>query len=130
VYVPVSEGEPPLGGILLWKDQQSFLRLERGPTGRNEISFGGYLDGEQHQIGRGRLLAERLFLRLERFGRRVNAFCSADGQQWFSVGQGEFPAGDAIQVGLYALGAIDRRVYPGAYQAGAAIRFESFQLWR
>jgi hypothetical protein len=34
------------------------------------------------------------------------------------------------EVGLHAIGSIDRTLYPGAYPEGTAIRFESFDLWR
>jgi hypothetical protein len=44
------------------------------------------------------------------------------------VGQARFPGGPA-QVGLYAIGSIDRGLYPGAYPEGTAIRFERFALW-
>ena len=45
------------------------------------------------------------------------------------VGQATFPARSPVQVGLYAVGKIERSIYPGAYSDGTAIRFESFQLW-
>jgi hypothetical protein len=83
-------------------------------------------------IGRGRLQSDasgRVFLRLERVSDRVNAFCSADGENWFTVGHVEFPVEDPLQVGLHAIGSIDRTVYHSAYPDGTAIRFESFQLW-
>jgi hypothetical protein len=73
--------------------------------------------------------AERTFLRLERLGSRVHALCSADGRDWFTVGRDEFPIEDPLEVGLHAIGAIDRTVHHGAYPEGTAIRFESFQLW-
>ena len=83
-------------------------------------------------IGRGRLpidRSRRVFLRLERSGDRVNAFCSTDGEDWFTVGHVAFPVADPIQVGLHAIGDIDRTIYHGAYPDGTAIRFESFRLW-
>jgi len=45
------------------------------------------------------------------------------------VGQIHFPTEGPLQVGLHAIGMIDRTIYPGAYPDGTAIRFESFQLW-
>jgi hypothetical protein len=71
----------------------------------------------------------RVFLHLERAVDRVNALCSADGVSWFTVGHVAFPAEDPLQVGLHAIGNIDRTIYRGAYPDGTAIRFESFQLW-
>lgn len=61
---------------------------------------------------------------------RVNALCSADGKAWFTVGHVNFPVADPLQVGMHAIGMIDRLIYPGAYPDGTAIRFESFTLYR
>ena len=72
----------------------------------------------------------RVFLRLERQAHEVRALCSPDGEQWFSLGQASFPASTPVEVGLHAIGWIDRIFYPGAYPEGTAIRFESFQLWQ
>jgi adenylate cyclase len=134
------EGLPALGGLLLWKDRRCYLRLDWGVKGPHQLSVGGCLPGhrlpEQRWLGktevilgRGRLVTDRILLRLERRGDQVRALCSADGRRWFLVGQTEFPAGDALQVGLHAIGAVHRRIYPGAYPEGTAIRFESLALW-
>jgi tetratricopeptide (TPR) repeat protein/regulation of enolase protein 1 (concanavalin A-like superfamily) len=129
VCLPLTADQPAMGGILLWKDKENFLRLDRGTRGPHEVSFQGCLGNQDLIIGRGRLPAERMFLRLERQGSRVNALCSVDGQNWFTVGHAEFPVEDPLEVGLHAIGAIDRTSYHGAYPEGTAIRFESFELW-
>jgi tetratricopeptide (TPR) repeat protein len=129
VCLPASDEKPAIGGLLLWMNAENYLRLDRGTRGPHEISFQGCLANQDVIIGRGRLPSERVFLRLERRGSRVNALCSADGESWFTVGHTEFPAEDPVQVGMHAIGAIDRTIYPGAYPDGTAIRFESFQLW-
>jgi hypothetical protein len=126
VCSPVSAETPAMGGLLLWKDRENFLRLDRGTRGIHEISFMGCLGNKDVIIGRGRLPFRRVHLRLERLSSRVNALCSADGAEWFSVGHTEFPAEDPVEVGLHAIGMIDRTLYPGAYPEGTAIRFESF----
>jgi hypothetical protein len=66
---------------------------------------------------------------LERVGDRVNELCSADGAQWYTVGHAVFPVQDPVQVGVHAIGTINRMVYRGAYPEGTAIRFESVQMW-
>ena len=120
---------PAIGGILLWKDKENYLRLDRGLRGAYEISFTGCIGNKNVFIGRGRLPSERIFLRLERCGNRVNSLCSADGIEWFTVGYVEFPVEEPVEIGLYAIGNIERTIYNGAYPDGTAIRFESFQLW-
>ena len=58
----------------------------------------------------------------------MKALCSAEGERWLTAGQVEFPAEDPVEIGLHAIGMIDRIIYPGAYPEGTAIRFEAFQL--
>jgi DNA-binding SARP family transcriptional activator/energy-coupling factor transporter ATP-binding protein EcfA2 len=129
--------KPASGGLLLWQDRKNWLRLDKGTWGEHEITFMGCLENQDVLIGRGRLswkgkpldASGRVFLRLERIGGRVNAFCSADGKSWFVVGNVAFPVEKPVQVGLHAIGSIDRTIYHGAHPDGTAIRFESFQLW-
>jgi len=89
--------------------------------------------------GRGEF-SGRIILRLERVSDQAHAFCSADGEDWFTVGHVPFPVEDPIQVGLCAFslqlqaasGSSDhfcRTVYHSAYPDGTAIRFESLTLW-
>jgi hypothetical protein len=125
----VSEDMPAIGGILLWRNKANYLRLDWGTRGPHEVSFEGCVENKDVIIGRGRLPAEPMFLRLERLGSRVHALCSADGQSWFTVGHAELPVEDPLEVGLHAIGAIDRTIYHCAYPEGTAIRFESFELW-
>jgi tetratricopeptide (TPR) repeat protein len=128
ICLPVSEEKPAIGGLLIWKDKGNFLLLDRGVWGKYDICFSGCLEDKETIIGRGRLPVDRMFLRLERLGSRVNALCSVDGQDWFTVGQVMFPVDDPVEVGLHAIGNIDRLIYPGAFLEGTAIRFESFEL--
>jgi tetratricopeptide (TPR) repeat protein len=128
---PAMDDRPAMGGLLLWMDERSYLGLQWGTFGPGQVGLEGAIENVDVVIGRGLLpdgAQERAFLRLERRGDHVAAFCSADGEAWFRVGRARFPAGPA-QVGLYAIGSIDRAIYPGAYPDGTAIRFESFQLW-
>ena len=124
-----SEERPSIGGILLWRDKENYLRVDRGTRGKHEVSFQGCLENKDVIIGRGHLPSERIFLRLERREGRVNGLCSADGKEWFTMGYATFPEKGPLEVGLHAIGAIDRTIYPGAYPEGTAIRFESFELW-
>jgi DNA-binding SARP family transcriptional activator/class 3 adenylate cyclase/tetratricopeptide (TPR) repeat protein/regulation of enolase protein 1 (concanavalin A-like superfamily) len=134
---PVHDAQlPDLGGLLAWMDEQTYLCLLKGIDGKRELSFWGCLDRSQLFIGRGRLApgeasdrTEPVHLRLERVGERVRALCSVDGADWYAVGETAFPVADPVQVGLVAIGSLDRTIYLGAYTEGTAIRFESFDLW-
>jgi tetratricopeptide (TPR) repeat protein len=139
-------GVPACGGLLIWKDSESYLLLDVGTGGQHEVFFSGCVENQDAVFGRGRLprgaprqaqdhpgqacgAPERVHLRLERTGERVRALCSLDGEAWFSVGETDFPAVDPLQVGVYANGDIDRIVHPGSYADGTAIRFRSFSQW-
>jgi hypothetical protein len=131
VSVPARDDRPAIGGLLLWKDEKNYLRLDRGVAGANEIAFVGCVDNQDVIVGRGHLCgaSDRIVLRLERAGEQVRAFCRVEGGPWYTVGHVAFPVTDPILAGPHAIGLIDRTVYPGAHPDGAAIRFESFRLW-
>jgi hypothetical protein len=124
-----SEEQPAIGGLLLWQDEQNYVVLEWGHWGAADIAFRGCLANEDRYIGRGYLPGDGVWLRLERQGERVRALCSADGTSWFTAGAVEFPHSEGEQVGVHAIGMIDRTIYQGAYPAGTAICFESFDVW-
>jgi hypothetical protein len=116
--------------LLLWKDQGNFLRLAWGMRGAAEISFEGCLNNRERVLGRGRLPGEHIHLRLERVNTSVSALCSADGLEWFTLGSVEFAVEDPVELGLHAIGYIDRMIYPSAYPEGSAIRFLSVHNYK
>jgi hypothetical protein len=59
----------------------------------------------------------------------VTAYCSSDGENWYSVGTVGFPFNEPIYPGLHANGHINRLVYPGAFREGTAIKFLEVMLW-
>ncbi len=125
--------KPAIGGLLLWKDKFNFLRLVWGSRGVREFSFDGCLDNQTTVIGRGLLpqnsVTDRVLMRLTRKADTVQAFCSPDGEAWFSLGQISFPVTTSLQIGLHAVGGIDRLIYPDSYLDGTAVQFDSFSLW-
>jgi len=123
------DDRPAMGGLLLWRDPNHYLLLDWGRGGPGELLLAGCLDGVDRVWGRGYLPGPQVTLRLQRSGGEVVGLCSADGQTWWSVGHASFPVDDPVQIGLCAIGMIDRTIYPGAYREGTAIRFESFRMW-
>ncbi|MCB0170514.1 MAG: AAA family ATPase [Anaerolineae bacterium] len=126
---------PPLGGLVLWHTPEQYLRLVWGHRGPADLSFEGCLDDRDVIIGRGRLsqlnaspAQPRIILRLERRGDQVRALGSRDDQSWFSAGEIAFPTTGSVEVGLHAIGWIDRTIYPGAFPDGSRICFEQFTL--
>ncbi len=126
---PACADRPGIGGILLWQDKANYLRLNMGVRAQDETSLEGCIENKDVVIGRGRLVADPVTLRIERSGNTVRALCSADGQEWFSVGQVDFPTTGHLQIGLIAIGFPDRTIYHAPYPDGTAIRFTDFRLW-
>jgi hypothetical protein len=135
---PAMGDRPAIGGLLLWKDKENYLWLEMGRYGTRDAAFGGCLDNRDLVIGRGRLpegpepgwaMDEPVTLRLNVSDDRVEALCSLNREEWFSVGHAAFPFGEGVKVGVHAIGMIDRSIYHGAYPEGTAIRFTGFRVW-
>jgi len=135
---PALPDRPAIGGLLVWKDKRDYLWLEVGRFGKRDVDFGGCIDNKDLVIGRGRLpgapgagwgMGEQVTLRVEVNGDHVKALCTLDGEQWYSVGHTTFPMDDTVQVGVHAIGMIDRTIYHGAYPEGTAIRFTDFRMW-
>ena len=117
---------PAIGGLLVWKDQGNYIRFERGMHGKDKISLSGNVDGKYDCFGRGMLASEALYLRLERIGDRISAYCSSDGENWLTCGEVNFPTEDPIQVGIHAIGRGGRR----GEDMNTATRFEHFRMLR
>jgi hypothetical protein len=66
---------------------------------------------------------------MERVGDEFSAYCNADRENWFSCGTMTLPLDDPIQLGICAIGMIDRTIYCGAYPDGTATVFRDFKLW-
>ncbi|MBM3212087.1 tetratricopeptide repeat protein, partial [Candidatus Poribacteria bacterium] len=129
--LPVSDEKPQIGGILVWKDKDNFLMFENGSREKREIFMSCYADKKWHIGGRGYLPGnEEINLRLERLGNQFSGYCSTDGKSWMLCGKLEFPAGDSVQVGLHAIGMIDRTIYCGEYREGTGTLFRNFRIWR
>jgi class 3 adenylate cyclase/tetratricopeptide (TPR) repeat protein len=125
---PAAADRPGIGGLLVWQDTENYLALEWGRWGTGDVGFRSCLKREDRVIGRGRVVAPSVTLRLERRGATVTALVSADGQQWLSAGTVDFAA-DPVQVGLFAVGDIDRSCHPGAFPEGTALRFSAADLF-
>jgi hypothetical protein len=68
-------------------------------------------------------------LRLEWQEGVAKALCSADGVQWYRIGEIPWEAREPILVGMHAIGDLDRMVYPGRHAEGTVIRFRDIRVW-
>ncbi len=122
---------PAMGGLMIRRDDTNFVRLVWGTRGVRDVTFEGRIDETDLIVGRGLLPVNnngKVWLRLERARDKMRALASSDGTQWYHVGQIDFTMNDPVEVGIHAVGWIDRMIYPGEYGSGTAIRFESFQV--
>ena len=128
VCSPPRNGRLAVGGLTLWKSKCDYLRLDVGSLAPRSVVFAGCIDNRDLVVGRGRLPAGPVWLRLERSGATVSALCSTDGTQWLSVGKVNFPVDDPVDVGLFADGMASPEIYPRAYSAGSEAMFAHFEL--
>jgi hypothetical protein len=131
---PLSEEKPAIGGLVVWKDKSNYVRLIRGLAGSREIALSGCIDNKDVVLGRGQMdlgTGQSVVLRLERTceRRQVRALCSANGSDWFAVGHCTFAVEDPINVGICAIGQIDRTIYHGAFPKGTAMHFGLLKIW-
>lgn len=121
-----SGDQPSVGGILVWKDRENFIRFERGLHLEYGIVLSGNMQGEWNFFGRGRLASDIVYLRLERMDDRLSAYCSSDGENWLTCGQVTFPVEDPVQVGIHAIGYVGIR----GGNVATATRFDYFRVLR
>ena len=124
-----SKTSPAIGGLLVWLSDKYWFCLEMGGRGPGEVLLRGYMNNYDLIFGRGLMKAKKLYLRLERRGNWLSAFCSANGKNWNSAGGCELSSVEPLYLGVHAIGHINRLVYPGAYPQGTAIRISEFWLW-
>lgn len=128
----VSSETPAIGGLLAWQSERSYVRLDWGIRGAPYVLLMGCLNGQDVVIAHTRVSSPpaSLWLRLEGVDGQINALCSVDGERWSKAGSTDLIGQEAVQVGLYGAGLIDRSLYHGAYPQGTAMQFESFTLWQ
>jgi len=126
---PAAEDRPGIGGLLVWQSDQYWFCFESGGRGPEEVTLRGFRENYDYVFGRGQLDGLTKLLRMERRGEQLTAYCSADGQAWFYAGSTQVATPYPVQVGVHAIGHINRILYPGAYSLGTAMRFEDFRLW-
>ena len=126
---PAQSGRPEIGGLLLWQDRDTYIRLDRGTLGPTAIACLGAHDGSEEWYGRAYRATGATCLRLERVRGHVRALCRAPGAGWMEVANTEWRVQGEVRVGLCALGSVDRIVYHGAFPDGAEATFHDFRMW-
>jgi predicted ATPase len=123
---PADEEAQAVGGLLVWKDENNFIRFEKGMRGKNNIELSGSVNGKWDHFGRGMLISDTIYMRIERIGDTLSAYCSNDRENWLTCGEVSFPTEDPIQVGIHAIGntGADRGSVP------TATRFDYFRVLR
>jgi len=106
VKITASQQQKEHGGILVWKNDGRFVRLDKTSSlhaFRGDIRFETHVNRRYQAIGRGSQKSVMNFLRLERTKHEFQAYCSTDGQNWQSCGTATVVMQDPIMVGMHAL---------------------------
>ena len=94
------------GGILVWKNDSRFVRLDKTSSlhaFRGDIRFETHVNRRYRAIGRGKQKSVMNFLRLERTRHEFQAYCSTDGQNWQTCGTSTVVMQEPVMVGMHAL---------------------------
>lgn len=96
------------GGLLVWKNENRFLRLEKtcgAHVYKGDVRFQRHQWQSSTLIGRGIDLVrpKRLYLRIERVGDVFSGYASEDGVRWQHCGSTVMGMADPVFVGLHAL---------------------------
>ena len=106
VKITASQQQKEHGGILVWKNENRFVRLDKTSAlhaFRGDIRFETHVNRRYQAIGRGSQKSVMNFLRLERTRHEFQAYCSTDGQNWQSCGTATVVMQDPVMVGMHAL---------------------------
>ena len=126
--IPVTPQLKEHGGLIVWKDRQRLIRLEKTSGAhafRGDVRFERHIGGAQNvMVGRSSALrnVRELYLRLERKNHVFSGYASGDGVTWVSVGHVNLGMADPVMVGLHAL-------CPGNIPA-TLTRFDYFRIMR
>jgi len=125
--VKVSNDLVDHGGLLVWRAENSFLRLEKTSINhefKGDVIFSSHRWGS-NLVGRvGELQqAYKVYMRIERRGNQFTGLASSDGINWQSCGTTVIGMGEPVEVGLFA-------VAPGENTLPTVTRFDYFRLFR
>jgi hypothetical protein len=101
-----SEQNKEHGGILIWKDPDRYIRLDKTSAlhaFRGDIRFETHINRRYAAIGRGKHNSVVNYLRIERTKHEFQAYSSPDGQTWTTCGSATVVLNDPLLVGIHAL---------------------------
>jgi len=92
-------------GILIWKDSDNYLRLDRllHRGGEQVVDLSGEDKGLWSYLAETPYNYTISYLRLERMGDMFTASYSKDGVSWMSLYRTSFPLGDPVSIGIFVL---------------------------
>jgi len=91
------------GGLLIWKDEENFIRFDRGTWGLDTIFLQKREGGLFQHVGDWFFRDNPIHLRIERIGSHFNALFSSDGKKWDEAAKFKFDQSDPLYVGLHAI---------------------------
>lgn len=108
VKMTCSKEQKEHGGILIWKNENLFMRHEKTSdlhAFRGDVRFEKHIYRRFGLIGRGSGHRGKPFhyLRVDRIGHEFSAYSSIDGINWQTCGRDFVVMHDPIQVGVHAL---------------------------
>lgn len=106
IKMTASEQNKEHGGILIWKDPDHYIRLDKTSALHafaGDIRFETHVNRRYSAIGRGKHSSVVNYLRIERNRHEFQAYSSPDGQTWSTCGNASVVMNDPVLVGIHAL---------------------------
>jgi Tol biopolymer transport system component len=97
------DGRFQSGGLIIWKDEENFIRFERGTWGSDTIILQKNEQGVFGHLADDFLQRNPTYLRIERRERNYTAKISDDGKSWKTLSLFAFSVSDPLKVGLDAI---------------------------
>ena len=115
------DGRFTSGGLLVWKDEENFIRFDRGTWGGDTIFLQKREEGLFQHIGDWFFEGNPIYLRIERIESELKARFSGDGKKWDEAAKFKCDLNDPLYVGLHAICFADN--FPPT-----AIEFDYFKI--
>ena len=97
------DGKFQSGGLLIWKDENHFLRFERGTWGADTAILQKREQGVFAHVADLFFEKDPTYLRIERRKDKYKALLSEDGKDWLEACSFDFQVGDPLRIGIHAV---------------------------
>lgn len=90
-------------GLVLWKDQNNFIRLEK--YGSTQVLLYTIIEGVEAYQTASITSSNNLYLKLDKSGTTITGYYSTNGASWITIKSYTYTAANPLQIGLFVINA-------------------------